>query len=51
MGKEFTTFRKTKTYSEIQYSTKYAFVNLINKHFVQRQESIINQVRNKIIIS
>jgi len=34
MGKEFTTFRKTKTYSEVQYSTKYAFVNLINKHFV-----------------
>jgi hypothetical protein len=43
-GKEFTTFRKTKTYSEIQYSTKYSFVNLINKHFVQRQDSILSEV-------
>lgn len=36
MGKEFTTFRKTKNYSAPQYSTKYTFVNLINKHFVQK---------------
>eukprot|EP00347_Sterkiella_histriomuscorum_P003435 403364304 len=43
MGKEFSTFRKTKNYSEIQYSTKYSFVNLINKHFVQRQDDILDQ--------
>ena len=36
-GKEFVTFRKTKNYSEVQYSTKYKFVNLINKHFTRRQ--------------
>ena len=44
MGKEFVTFRKTKNYSEVQYSTKYTFVNLINKHFVQRQDSILSEV-------
>lgn len=44
MGKDFVTFRKTKNYSEVQYSTKYKFINLINKHYVQRQEDILNQV-------
>ena len=44
MGKEFVTFRKTKNYSEVQYSTKYSFVNLVNKHFTRRQEDIIDQV-------
>jgi hypothetical protein len=42
MGKEFVTFRKTKNYSEVQYSTKYSFVNLVNKHFTRRQEDIID---------
>lgn len=44
MSKEFVTFRKTKNYSEIQYSTKYRFVNFVNKHFTRRQDDILNQV-------
>ena len=44
MSKEFVTFRKTKNYSEVQYSTKYNFVNLVNKHFVRNNDSILNQV-------
>lgn len=43
-NKDFVTFRKTKNYSEIQYSTKYTFVNLVNKHFVQKQDALLNQV-------
>jgi hypothetical protein len=43
MSKEFTTFRKTKTYSEVQYSTKYHFLNFINKHFVRRSDDILAQ--------
>jgi hypothetical protein len=41
MGKEFTTQRKTKNYSEVQYSTKYHFLNFINKHFVRNSNSIL----------
>jgi uncharacterized protein VirK/YbjX len=44
MGKEFVTFRKTKNYSEVQYSTKYTFVNLVNKHFTRQQDNILNQM-------
>lgn len=44
MGKEFVTFRKTKNYSETQYSTKYNFLNMVNKHFTRRQDAIMNQV-------
>lgn len=36
MGKEFTTFRKTKTLNEGHYKQKYNFFNLVNKHFVQK---------------
>ncbi len=43
MGKEFHTFRKTKNYSEVQYSTKYHFLNFINKHFTRNSNSILNQ--------
>ena len=43
MGKEFVTARKTKYYSEVQYSTKYHFLNLINKHFVRNSNNILNQ--------
>ena len=43
MGKEFVTARKTKNYSEVQYSTKYHFLNLINKHFVRNSNNILNQ--------
>lgn len=42
-NKEFVTTRKTKNYSEVQYSTKYNFVNLINKHFVRGSNQILNQ--------
>lgn len=45
-GKEFITTRKTKTYSEVQYSTKYNFWNFINKHFVQNANSILAQFEN-----
>jgi hypothetical protein len=44
MGKEFVTFRKTKNYSEVQYSTKYSFVNFVNSHFTRRQKDITNQM-------
>ena len=43
-GKEFVTFRKTKNHSEVMYSTKYKFINLVNKHFVRNSNSIIDQV-------
>ena len=43
MSKEFTTTRKTKNYSEVQYSTKYHFLNFINKHFVRNSNSILAQ--------
>lgn len=43
MGKEFVTFRKTKNYSELQYSTKYKFVNFVNKHFTRNQDNILDQ--------
>jgi len=43
MGKEFVTARKTKNYSEVQYSTKYHFLNMVNKHFVRNSNSILNQ--------
>ena len=43
-GKEFVTFRKTKNHSEVMYSTKYHFVNLVNKHFIRNSDSIIEQV-------
>ena len=43
MNKEFITTRKTKTYSEVQYSTKYNFLNLINKHFVRGTNNILEQ--------
>jgi hypothetical protein len=39
--KDFTTFRKTKNYNEMQYSTKYKFVNFVNKHFVRNSDSIL----------
>ena len=42
-GKDFVTFRKTKNYSEVQYSTKFKFVNFINKHFVRRSGDILDQ--------
>lgn len=42
MGKEFTTFRKTKNYSEVQYSTKYNFLNFINKHFTRNSNNILD---------
>lgn len=42
-NKEFVTSRKTKNYSEVQYSTKYKFVNLINKHFVRGSDQIADQ--------
>ena len=41
MSKEFTTWRKTKNYNELQYSTKYHFLNFINKHFVRNSNSIL----------
>lgn len=44
MSKEFVTFRKTKHHSEVMYSTKYSFVNFVNKHFVRNADSIIDQV-------
>lgn len=44
MSKEFVTFRKTKNYSENQYSTKYNFVNLVNKHFVRGSNDILDSV-------
>ena len=43
MSKEFTTFRKTKNYSEVQYSTKYNFLNFINKHFTRNSNNILEQ--------
>ena len=45
-AKDFTTFRKTKNYNEMQYSTKYKFVNFINKHFVRQSDSILAQFEN-----
>lgn len=45
-GKEFVTFRKTKSYSEVQYSTKYKFVNFVNKHFVRNSDNILDQLDN-----
>lgn len=42
MSKEFVTFRKTKNYSEVQYSTKYSFVNLVNKHFVRQSDDLLD---------
>jgi hypothetical protein len=47
MGKEFTTFRKTKNLNEGHYQTKYNFVNLFNKNFVQRQDDILDLVSLK----
>ena len=44
MGKDFVTFRKTKNYSEVQYTTKYNFLNLVNKHYTRRQDDILTQV-------
>ena len=44
MSKEFHTFRKTKNYSEIQFSTKYSFINLVNKHFVRNSDHLLDQV-------
>lgn len=44
-GKEFVTFRKTKNYSEVQYGTKYNFLNMVNKHFTRQQDNILKQVR------
>lgn len=41
MSKEFTTFRKTKNYSEVQYNTKYHFLNLVNKHFTRNSNNIL----------
>lgn len=46
MSKEFTTWRKTKNYNELQYSTKYHFLNFINKHFVRNSNSILKQFDN-----
>ena len=43
MGKDFTTFRKTKNYSEVQYSTKYNFLNFINKHFTSNANNLLHQ--------
>lgn len=43
MSKEFHTFRKTKNYSEVQYSTKYHFLNFVNKHFTRNTNNILNQ--------
>ena len=43
MGKTFHTFRKTKNYSEVQYSTKYHFLNFINKHFTRNSNNILAQ--------
>lgn len=43
MNKEFITTRKTKNYSEVQYSTKYNFLNLINKHFVRGTNNLLEQ--------
>jgi hypothetical protein len=43
MNKEFLTSRKTKTYSEVQYSTKYNFLNFINKHFVRATNNVLDQ--------
>ena len=40
-AKDFTTFRKTKNYNEMQYGTKYKFVNFVNKHFVRNSDSIL----------
>lgn len=45
MGKEFTTFRKTKTLNEGHYKQKYNFFNLVNKHFVQKQDDVLAAVR------
>lgn len=45
MGKEFTTYRKTKNLNEGHYQTKYNFVNLVNKHFVQKQDDVLSLVR------
>ncbi len=36
MGKEFVSYRKTKNYSETQYSTKYNWLNMVNKHFTMK---------------
>ena len=43
-GKEFVTFRKTKSYNEVQYSTKYKFVNFVNKHFVRSSGDFLDQL-------
>lgn len=43
MSKEFVTARKTKNYSETQYSTKYNFLNLINKHFTRGANNVLDQ--------
>ncbi len=51
MGKDFVTFRKTKNYSEVQYSTKYRFFNFVNKHYTRRQDDILTQVGNTFVIS
>ena len=50
MGKDFVTFRKTKNYSEVQYSTKYNFFNFVNKHYIRRQNDILTQVGNTFFI-
>ena len=43
-GKDFVTHRKTKSYNELQYSTKYKFVNFVNKHFVRNSDNILAQL-------
>ncbi len=44
LDKEFHTFRKTKNINEIQYSTKYSFVNLVNQHFVRGSNNALDEV-------
>ena len=43
-GKDFVTHRKTKSYNELQYSTKYKFVNFVNKHFVRNSDNMLAQL-------
>ena len=50
MSKEFVTFRKTKNYSEVQYATKFHFVNMVNKHWNRNMENITDEVCGLIII-
>lgn len=49
MSSEFVTFRKTKNYSETQYSTKYNVLNFVNKHFVRQNDNLLKQVRTDTI--